>query len=113
MTGNHPAEPVVDGNGKTEGGFAELARQLNLRHPGRRRPISRQLVHKWWMFRHYNRFPEAIDSRGNTSGGKGRPVFDIDSVVTWYADYRKYHAAQGESTASRSQRNGDTGSLAA
>lgn len=88
----HPAEPVVGDNGKSEGGFAEIARQLNDLYPNRPRPISRQLVHKWWMFRHYNAFPEAVKTKGSTNG-QGRPVFDVENVIDWYASYLRHRGA--------------------
>jgi hypothetical protein len=81
----HPTEPVVDDNGESQGGFAWIAGQLNALHPNRPRPISRQLVHKWWVHRAYNRFPEAI---GKVGSGKGRPIFSRGAVIKWYDRYR-------------------------
>ena len=83
-----PAEPVVDDTDTPRtGGFAKVAEQLNKDYPVRRRPISRQLVHKWWICRHSNGFPEATAVRGSASGGRGRPVFDLDEVDAWYVKY--------------------------
>lgn len=81
-----PAEPVVGDKGTTRGGFAEVAKHLNREYPVRQRPISRQLVHKWWLYRHSNGFPEAIATSGS-SGGTGRPVFDVTAIIKWYAKY--------------------------
>lgn len=83
-----PAEPAAGDKGRpTRGGFAEAAKALNREHPNRRRPISRQLVHKWCNHRHFNMFPEPVDWAGSGNGGKGSPVFNIEAVVTWYAEY--------------------------
>lgn len=83
-----PTEPAAGDAGKAPtGGFAKVAERLNELYPTRPRLISRQLVHKWWFHRHFNRFPDSIDSTGSGNGGKGRPVFDIEAVVAWYADY--------------------------
>jgi len=84
-----PAEPVVGDEGAGQGGFAKVAEHLNRLYPNRPRLISRQLVHKWWMHRHFNGFPAAIESTGSpgTSGGRGRPVFDIAAVEAWHTHY--------------------------
>lgn len=86
-----PAEPAVDDKGRSQGGFAEIARQLNLRFPpaSRQRLISRQLVHKWWTKRHDNGFPEAVAVKGSTNGGRGHHVFHVQDVTDWYVIYRK------------------------
>lgn len=84
-----PAEPGAGDDGTARrGGFAKAAERLNELYPVRRRPISRQLVHKWWLFRHSNGFPESVESTGSGNGGKGRPVFDLTAVETWYAKYQ-------------------------
>ena len=113
-----PAEPVVGDEGTDQGGFAEVARHLNREYPERRRPISRQLVHKWWIYRKSNRFPEAIGSKGRGNGGQGRPYFDLNAVAEWYERYtdtrqRSVSAtpAQAQHTSRRTTGNG--GSLAA
>lgn len=82
-----PTDPGAGDEGSARGGFAKVAEHLNARHPTRVRPISRQLVHKWWRNRHWNRFPEAIEAAGSGNGGRGRPVFDLNATVNWYADY--------------------------
>jgi hypothetical protein len=87
-----PAEPVVGDDGSARGGFAKAAEILNGLFPNRPRPISRQLVHKWWLYRHFNGFPAAIDISGS---GKGRPVFDLDAVAAWYVSYRRHRGAPG------------------
>lgn len=84
-----PADSVVDGKGRTRGGFSEVAHLLNERFPRRRRPISRQLVHKWWLFRHDNRFPEAADTEGTSRGGRGSAKFHYAAVVEWYELHRQ------------------------
>lgn len=86
----HPAEPVVDDNGESQGGFAWIAGQLNDLYPNRPRPISRQLVHKWWVHREWNRFPEAV---GMVGSGRGRPVFSRRAVIKWYVHYRHTRGA--------------------
>lgn len=113
-----PAEPVVgdNGTGARRGGFAKIAERLNELHPSRQRPVSRQLVHKWWMYRHFNAFPAAIDSTGSpgTSGGKGRPIFDIAAVEAWHAHYiqTRHRPTQAQHTAP-AQASEDGDSLAA
>lgn len=87
MNDDHrPTEPV--GKDKKPEGFAGIARHLNDIHPNRRRPISRQLVHKWYINRHYNRFPEPVDSSGS---GTGRSLFDPKAVEEWYASHARHH----------------------
>lgn len=99
-----PAEPVVDDDGTpAQGGFQKVADHLNALYPTRTRPISRQLVHKWWMFRHFNAFPEARDSNGTANGGKGRPLFDIAAVEAWHASYLQHRGA-GTASPKREQR---------
>lgn len=90
----HPAEPATGGDGTARGGFAKAAEHLNRLYPTRPRPISRQLVHKWWLYRHFNGFPEAVDATARTAnGGKGRPVFDMASVTSWYVSYLRHRGA--------------------
>lgn len=86
-----PAEPVVGDEGTAQGGFAMAAKHLNTLFPVRQRPISRQLVHKWWLFRHFNGFPETIATSGT---GTGRPVFDLNAIATWYTSYRRHRGAR-------------------
>lgn len=111
-----PAEPVVGDEGTLQGGFAETARHLNLEFPSRRRPISRQLVYKWWTNRHMNRFPEAISTSGT---GRGRSLFDINAVIGWYTEYSKYRSSAFRAPAtcapapSVEPTRGDEGTLAA
>lgn len=85
----HPADPVVDSKGRTQGGFTEVAQLLNELFPKRRRPISRQLVHKWWVYRYDNQFPEAIDAVGTSRGGRGCSKFSYTAVVSWYEVHRR------------------------
>lgn len=85
-----PAEPVVGDEGTAQGGFARAAEHLNALYPVRRRPISRQLVHKWWLHRYFNGFPEAVALSGT---GKGRSVFDLKAIAEWYASYRRHRGA--------------------
>lgn len=85
-----PAEPDAGDNGGAQrGGFAKVAKHLNELHPERRRPISRQLVHKWWLSRRSNRFPEAVETTGSSNGGRGNHIFDFAAVAVWYAEYRR------------------------
>lgn len=86
----HAAEPVVDGKGRTQGGFSEVAQLLNELFPKRRRPISRQLVHKWWLYREDNQFPDAIDAVGTSHGGRGCSKFSYAEVIRWYERHRRY-----------------------
>jgi hypothetical protein len=98
-----PAEPVV-GDQDRQGGFAKTAEHLNELFPNRRRPISRQLVHKWWLYRHLNGFPASKDTSGTVNGGKGRPIFDFDAVDTWYRQsisYRRHYGAYGNQPPAR------------
>jgi hypothetical protein len=82
------------------GGFAKAAERLNREYPGRVRPISRQLVHKWWLFRHSNRFPEAVNATGT---GTGRPEFDLDEVETWYVRYMETRGGTHKISQQRNQ----------
>jgi hypothetical protein len=103
-----PAEPVVDDDGTADrGGFAKAAEHLNKLYPTRPRPISRQLVHKWWHYRHFNDFPEAVQTTGTANGGKGRSVFDLTEVENWYASYLRHRGVH--STASQEQTQRITG----
>jgi hypothetical protein len=85
----NPAEPVVVDDGISYGGFTEIARRLSARHPERTRPISRQLVHRWYSTREYNDFPDTVDVR--VRSGKIKAWFIIDEACEWYDGYRKYH----------------------
>lgn len=87
---HRPAEPAGDDKEGSKG-FAGVARRLNDLYPRRRRPISRQLVYKWFQNRHYNRFPEPVSTAGT---GTGRPVFDLQAVEKWYASYRSHHGGE-------------------
>jgi hypothetical protein len=117
MTGNHhPAEPVVDDKKRAHGGFAGIAKLLNKRYPDRRRPISRQLVYKWWTNRHYNRFPETSAMQGSANGGRGNPVFNYREVVEWYTTYQRHHGGplhQKNDTTAQTQHTGEDDALAA
>lgn len=88
-----PTEPGAGDDGTARGGFAKVAEHLNELYPNRQRPISRQLVHKWWLYRHFNAFPAAVESKGTTRGGEGRPVFDKAEVARWYASYSRHRGA--------------------
>lgn len=80
----HPAVPAESGS--THGGFAEIARQINARHPERSLPISRQLVERWYKCRGWNDFPER---RGVEVGGKLKPLFDLEEVLQWHARWMR------------------------
>lgn len=89
--GKRPAEPATDDKEKTRGGFAWVAEELNRKFPPapHQRPISRQLVHKWWTKRHDNGFPEAIAIKGSANGGRGHHVFQAQDITDWYVLYRR------------------------
>jgi hypothetical protein len=87
---HRPAEPGEDDKGKPHG-FAGLARELNKIDPNRPNPISRQLVHKWWLFRHYNQFPGPVTTSGS---GSGRPLFELEDVDKWYRRYQSTHGGR-------------------
>lgn len=82
-----PAEPAGDDKEDSCAGFAGLARFLNEEFPERRRPISRQLVHKWFLYRHHNGFPGPV----SMAGGGGRPEFSKQDVHKWYIRFRSNH----------------------
>lgn len=86
----HPAEPVEDGS--TYGGFAEIARRLNALHPERPRPISRQLVHRWFECQGYNHFPAPQVVKTN---GKQKSAFDLDAVERWYVGRERERVEAG------------------
>lgn len=83
----HPAAPAETGS--PHGGFAEIARQINARHPERGKPISRQLVERWYKCRggeRGNGFPE----RQNVEvDGKFKPLFDIEEVLRWHSRWMR------------------------
>lgn len=99
-----PAEPAAGDDGPARGGFAEAAKHLNRFHPTRQRPISRQLVHKWWLYRHWNDFPEAVDVTGTANGGKGRPVFEMRDVKDWYVSYLRHRGVHNSASRGQTQR---------
>lgn len=76
----HPA--ALAETGSPHGGFAEIARQINARHPERAREVSRQLVERWYKCRGYNEFPER---RNVDVGGRLKPLFDLEEVLHWHA----------------------------
>lgn len=89
MTGlltHNPAEPVVDDG--SYGGFTAIARELSNMHPERTRPFSRQLVHRWYLNREYNDFPEAQPVLAKS--GKIKLWFRLDAVYEWHQSYRRY-----------------------
>lgn len=91
MNNDHrPAQPGGDDKETSSAGFAAVARRLNELFPERPRPISRQLVHKWFLHRHYNGFPAAFPA----GSGMGRPVFDMEAVVDWYISHRRHHGGE-------------------
>lgn len=100
MTETHrPAEPVEEGK-KKHVGFAAVAERLNKLNPNRKRPISRQLVYKWYIHRSYNGFPAPISP---AKGGNGRPEFDLKAVEKWYATYRPQHGGTAPESTTESQ----------
>lgn len=83
----HPAEPADKGN-STYGGFADIARRLNALHPERPKPISRQLVERWWKCRESNGMPdrELVEVEGRV-----KALFDLRAVELWH---RTQHRAR-------------------
>ena len=81
----NPAEPVVEDDG-SYGGFSAIARLLSEQQPGRERPYSRQLVHKWYINREWNNFPESRQVRSKT--GKVKTMFVLADVDSWHRTYR-------------------------
>lgn len=79
-----PAEPA-EGN-SIYGGFADIARRLNALHPERNKPISRQLVERWYKCRKTNNFPER---QLVTVKGKDRHLFDLRLVELWHSTEHK------------------------
>jgi hypothetical protein len=89
MTGlstHNPAEPVVDDG--SYGGFTAIAQRLSEMHPERARPFSRQLVHRWYLKRDYNDFPEALPVRARS--GKIKLWFRLEAVDEWHHSYRQH-----------------------
>jgi hypothetical protein len=78
---NRPAEPAEQGD-SIYGGFADIARRLNALHPERKKPISRQLVERWYKCRESNGFPEREPVE--VKGGKVKPLFDLQDVERWH-----------------------------
>lgn len=76
----HPAEPAEKGI-TTYGGFAEIARRLNALHPEREKPISRQLVQRWYLCRGSNGMP---DRKSVEVEGKEKVLFNIYDVERWH-----------------------------
>jgi hypothetical protein len=68
--------------GTTYGGFADIARLLNARHPERPTPFSRQLAAKWHKHRDTNGFPERCPVE--LGPGKVKYLFDLDAVERWH-----------------------------
>jgi hypothetical protein len=89
----HPAAPAEEES--TYGGFAEIARQINARHPERGRPISRQLVERWYKCRGANEFPER---RNVEVGGKTKPLFNLDEVMRWHARWLRERSTEDDPT---------------
>lgn len=84
----NPAEPVVVDDDGSFGGFTDIARRLNARHPESNRPISRQLVHRWSMNSPYNDFPGVVNVR--TKSGKIKLWYVLADVDDWYDSYRRH-----------------------
>ena len=82
---DHLAEPAE--KGKTHGGYADIARRLNALHPERPRPISRQLVERWYQCRGSNQFPERHSVE--VAGGRALVLFDLQAVERWYVRERR------------------------
>jgi hypothetical protein len=86
----HPAELAED---STYGGFADIARRLNALHPERQKPISRQLVQRWFTCREVNNFPEATLVKVK---GKWGSLFDVEEAVRWYIDRERSRVDAGK-----------------
>jgi hypothetical protein len=69
----------ADIDGRPHGGFSDAALHLTL---ASERMVSRQLVHRWWMKRHINGFPEPAHVTAD-----GRALFDLQKIEAWYASY--------------------------
>jgi len=76
----HPADLAEQGS--TYGGFADIARRLNALHPERTKPISRQLVHRWFQCRESNGFPDKHCTE--VDGGRNRVLFNLQDVERWH-----------------------------
>lgn len=107
-----PAEPAGDDKEEPRG-FAGVAKWLNKHYPNRKRPISRQLVHKWYLYRHHNGFPGSVTTMG-------RSAFDLEDVEKWYVKFRSSHGDPGiqrqtprEATENRPAQNEGENPLAA
>lgn len=85
-----PAEPVVSGS-STHGGFADIARRLNALHPEREKPISRQLVERWYKCRDTNRMPERCPVQVD---GKEKVLFNLQAVEQWHTRWLRERGAE-------------------
>lgn len=80
-----PAELAEEG--KTHGGFADIARRLSALHPERPIPFSRQLVARWYDCRGSNDFPERHPVTLAT--GHIKVLFDLQAVDRWHDDWMR------------------------
>jgi hypothetical protein len=80
-----PAEPAEEGI--TYGGFADIARRLNALHPERSKPISRQLVQRWFVCRESNGMPDREPIE--VEGGKVKPLFNLQAVERWHTSRKR------------------------
>lgn len=81
----NPAE-VVDNADGLYAGYAAIARHLSALNPERPRPVSRQLVHRWYQRSGYNNLPAPC--RVRVRSGKVKLMFDVTAVEQWYRLYR-------------------------
>lgn len=86
----HPAE-LAEGI-STYGGFAEIARRLNALHPERPKPISRQLVQRWYVCRGTNQFPDRQPV--TLESGKIKQLFDLQAVERWHGGRKRTQDAK-------------------
>lgn len=70
-------------------GYAALARRLNKLHPNRRLPISRQLVHRWFLRRETNGFPPPHPIAAKS--GRMKNHFDAEAVERWHITHLLHH----------------------
>ncbi len=89
----NPTVPVVDDVPRgSYGGYAAVAKELNILEPRRIRPFSRQLVQRWFDKRETNKFPEAHQVR--IEGGAIKKLFFLDDVRAWHVWYRRTHPVE-------------------
>jgi len=71
---------ITDGNGVRYGGFADAARELEIRYGKNRNgnKFTKQQIFTWWLRRENNGFPGKHPKNG---------LFMLAEVTHWYASY--------------------------